>query len=146
MTGPWTFLDQVNKTGFETEYTNNSFYLWVRAEAIDKQGKVLGRSGIKYTFVPSSELRDFCQDESCIDAPGYGFPGEDSAQPLIPPVGVNTVPWVDPGHDGVVWTYPSGFPHTTGATYYQDKWSSGRKRTPSFAFIRSQSTSLMIDY
>ncbi|OQE25560.1 hypothetical protein PENSTE_c006G01564 [Penicillium steckii] len=123
MTGPWTFLDQVNKTGFETEYTNTSFYLWVRAEAIDKKGKVIGRSGVKYTFVPSSELRDFCQDESCVDASGYGFPGEDSSQPYIPPVGVNTVPWVDPGHDGVVWTYPSGFPHTTGATYYQDKWS-----------------------
>ncbi|CAI7678975.1 unnamed protein product [Penicillium pancosmium] len=132
VTGPWTFLDQVNKTGFETEYNNASFYLWARAEAVDKNGVVLGRSEIKYTFVPSSELRDFCQDETCVDASGFGFPGEEEARPLIPPAGVNTVPWVDPEHDGSIWTYPSGFPHTTeaetgtGAIIYHDKWRTGR--------------------
>jgi hypothetical protein len=134
VTGPWIFLDQVNKTGFETEYNNASFYLWARAEAVDKDGAVLGGSEVKYTFVPSSELRDFCQDETCVDASGFGFPGEEEARPLIPPAGVNTVPWVDPEHDGITWTYPSGFPHTTeaepgtDAIIFEDRWSTSRKR------------------
>ncbi|KAJ5664478.1 hypothetical protein N7507_005209 [Penicillium longicatenatum] len=123
MTGPWTLLDNIEKTGFETEYTNTSFYPWTRAEAIDKNGVVLGRSEIKYTFVPSPELREFCQDETCLDAPGYGFPGEEHASPFIPPVGVNTVPWVDPEHDGAIWQYPSGFPHVSGPVYHKS-WTS----------------------
>jgi hypothetical protein len=127
MTGPWEFLDQVNKTGFETEYTNASFWLWTRAEAIDRKGAILGKSEIKYTFVPSPELREFCQDETCLDAPGYGFPGEDAAKPFIPPAGVMTVPWVDPDHDGAIWTYPSGFPHTTEPLAAHYRWRHGRK-------------------
>ena len=116
MTGPWTFLDEMPKTGFETEYTNASFYPWTRAEAIDRNGSVLGRSEIQYTFVPSPELREFCQDETCEDAPGFGFPGEDEAQPSVPPAGVNTVPWVNPDNNGAFWAYPSGFPYVTEPT------------------------------
>ncbi|KAJ5096839.1 hypothetical protein N7456_007560 [Penicillium angulare] len=123
MTGPWTLLDETAKTGFETEYTNTTFYLWTRAEAIGPNGAVLGRSEIKYTFVPSPELREFCQDETCLDAPGYGFPGEEQAKPFIPPVGVSTVPWVDPDHEGAIWTYPSGFPHVS-IPEYQENWNS----------------------
>ncbi|KAJ5147072.1 hypothetical protein N7526_000424 [Penicillium atrosanguineum] len=126
MTGPYVFLDQVNKTGFETEYPHTSFYLWTRAEAVDSKGAVLGKPEIKYTFVPSPELREFCQDETCLDAPGYGFPGEDAAKPFIPPVGVNTVPWVDPDHDGAIWSYPSGFPHTTEPLAAHYRWRHGR--------------------
>ncbi|KAJ6120841.1 hypothetical protein N7523_005121 [Penicillium sp. IBT 18751x] len=125
MTGPYVLLDQVNKTGFETEYTHDSFYLWTRAEAVDSTGAVLGKSEIKYTFVPSPELREFCQDESCLDAPGYGFPGEDAAEPSIPPVGVTTVPWVEPDHDGAIWTYPSSFPHTTEPVAAHYRWRHG---------------------
>ncbi|KAJ5614011.1 hypothetical protein N7528_007665 [Penicillium herquei] len=123
MTGPWTLLDETEKTGFETEYTNTSFYAWTRAEAIDRNGVVLGRSEIKYTFVPSPELREFCQDETCSDAPGFGFPGEQHPQPFIPPAGVNTVPWVDPAHDGTIWTFPSDYPSTTNPTPNKS-WSS----------------------
>ncbi|KAJ5359483.1 uncharacterized protein N7496_011896 [Penicillium cataractarum] len=131
MTGPYILLDEVPKTGFETEYTNASFYPWTRAEAVSEDGVVLGISEIKYTFVPSPELREFCLDETCLDAPGYGFPGEEAAQPFIPPAGVNTVPWVDPEHDGAIWTYPSGFPHSdadsdTGHTTYQSYRQSRR--------------------
>ena len=124
MTGPWTFLEETAKTGFETEYTNASFYAWTRAEAIGQTGQVLGRSEIKYTFVPSPELREFCQDESCSDAPGFGFPGEEQATAFIPPAGVNTVPWVDPDHDGAIWTYPSGFPHVTSPPRPAESWTS----------------------
>ena len=111
-TGPWVFLAEVAKTGFETEYTNSSFYAWTRAEAIGANGAVLRRSALKYTFVPSAELREFCQDATCADASGFGYPGELGAQAFIPPAGVNTVPWVDPDHRGTIWTYPSGLPST----------------------------------
>ncbi|KAJ5682606.1 hypothetical protein N7462_005771 [Penicillium macrosclerotiorum] len=130
MSGPYIFLDEVAKTGFETEYTNASFYLWTHVQAVDVNGVVLGQSELKYTFVPSPELRDFCQDATCLDAPGYGFPGEDAAQPFIPPAGVNTVPWVDPDHnDGAMFSYPSGFPHSAPADSvleYHRKTHNGR--------------------
>ncbi|KAI1828971.1 hypothetical protein DTO027I6_10194 [Penicillium roqueforti] len=127
LTWPWTLLDEVAKTGFETEYTNASFYLWSKVEGIDKEGKVLGKSETKYTFVPSSELREFCADSTCLDAPGYGFPGEEAAQPFIPPVGVNTVPWIDPDNPGSnIWTYPSDYPHTSGTMVYSNGWNIGR--------------------
>lgn len=122
MTGPWVFLNETDKSGFETVYTNGSFYPWTRAEAIGLRGGILGRSETKYTFVPSAELRDFCQDKSCADASGYGFPGENSNQPFIPPTGINTVPWVNQ-NQGVIWTDPSGLPHTPSEgtlSYYQN--------------------------
>ncbi|KAJ5767278.1 uncharacterized protein N7511_004894 [Penicillium nucicola] len=127
ITGPWTLLDEVNKTGFETEYTNASFYLWSKVEGIDSEGKILGKSETKYTFVPSSELREFCADSTCLDAPGYGFPGEEAARPFIPPVGVNTVPWIDPDNPGSnIWTYPSNYPHSSGTMTYSNRWNFGR--------------------
>jgi hypothetical protein len=126
MTGPWTLLDEVAKTGFETEYTNASFYLWSKVEGIDSEGNVLGKSETKYTFVPSSELREFCADATCLDAPGYGFPGEEAAQPFIPPVGVNTVPWIDPDNPGSnIWTYPSDYPHSSATMSYSTGWNIG---------------------
>lgn len=144
VTGPWQYLDTVNKTGFETEYTNNSFYMWTRAEALDGKGAVLGKSEMKYTFVPSPELREFCQDETCLDAPGYGFPGEDAAQPFIPPAGVNTVPWVDPDHDGAIWSYPSGFPFSSndGSMAYHYSRRMGRK----FSSILGLSTANFVSH
>ncbi|CAI7632381.1 unnamed protein product [Penicillium viridicatum] len=127
MTGPWTLLDEVSKTGFETEYTGSRFFLWSKVEAVDREGIVLGKSEIKYTFVPSSELREFCADSTCLDAPGYGFPGEEAARPWIPPVGVNTVPWIDPNNPGSnIWTHPSGYPQPSDAPKYSDGWNHGR--------------------
>lgn len=109
--GPWTLLDEIAKTGFETEYHNATFFPWTRAEAIGREGAILGESEVKYTFVPSPELSQFCQDMNCLDAPAYGFPGEENPIVTTPRVGASTVPWVDPEHDGTVLTYPSGFPH-----------------------------------
>ncbi|KAJ6191106.1 hypothetical protein N7519_001127 [Penicillium mononematosum] len=127
MTGPWTLLDEVSKTGFETEYTNSSFYLWAKAEAVDREGIVLGESETKYTFVPSSELSEFCADSTCFDAQGYGYPGEEAAVPFIPPVGVNTVPWIDPNNPGSnIWTHPSSYPSPSGTPNYSDGWDIGR--------------------
>ncbi|KAJ5091436.1 hypothetical protein NUU61_006306 [Penicillium alfredii] len=110
ITGPYVFLSEIYKTGFETAYINATFYPWTRAEAVDRNGAVLGKTRNKFTFVPSPELREFCADDSCGDAPWYGVPGEVGARPLIPPAGVNTVPWVQPDHPGSpIWTYPSGY-------------------------------------
>jgi hypothetical protein len=124
MTGPYTFLDEVEKNGFETEYTNSSFYTWTKVEAIDRSGEVIGSSTRKYTFVPSPELREFCQDESCSDAPGYGFPGDDRASSSIPPAGVNTVPWVDPDNPRI-WSQPTNTPKKT--YFHHKNWNMGRK-------------------
>ncbi len=142
ITGPWTLLDEVSKTGFETEYTSPRFFLWSKVEAVDREGIVLGKSEIKYTFVPSSELREFCADSTCLDAPGYGFPGEDAARPLIPPVGVNTVPWIDPDNPGSnIWTHPSGYPQPSNAPKYSDGWSYGREYIPNMILISSSKIS-----
>jgi hypothetical protein len=138
MTGPWTLLDEVAKAGFETEYTNASFYLWSKVEAVNHEGVVLGKSETKYTFVPSSELREFCADNTCLDAPGYGFPGEEAARPFIPPVGVNTVPWIDPDNPGSnIWINPSpsGYPHSSGTLKYSKGWGFGRKCRPTLLII-----------
>lgn len=105
MTGPYTFLDEVKKTGFETEYRNTSFYTWTKAEAIDRNGDVLGASHPKYTFVPSPELRESCLEEGCPDAKSYGFPSDDNATVSIPLVGVNTVPWTIPDNLEI-WSWP----------------------------------------
>lgn len=128
MTGPWTLLDEIAKTGFETEYTNSSFYLWGKVEAVDREGIVLGESETKYTFVPSSELSEFCTDSTCFDAQGYGYPGEEAAVPFIPPVGVNTVPWIDPNNPGSnIWTHPSSYPSPSSTPNYSDGWDIGRE-------------------
>ncbi|KAJ5623776.1 hypothetical protein N7510_000085 [Penicillium lagena] len=123
MTGPYTFLDEVNKTGFETEYTNASFYTWTKVEAIDRNGDVLRTSHRKYTFVPSPELRESCRKKTCLDAPSFGFPGEDGATSTIPPANVNTVPWVDPDNPEI-WSQPSNMPKHTTDDHYEN-WSIG---------------------
>lgn len=95
-TGPYQLLAEVYKRGFETSYTQAGYYPWTYAEAISADGVTLERSVNMFTFVPSPELVGFCHDYACDNAPGYGFPGEDGAEPTIPQVGVNTVPWIDP--------------------------------------------------
>ncbi|KAL4970572.1 ASST-domain-containing protein [Aspergillus stella-maris] len=100
-TGNYTFIHKVRKDGFETSYTASQFYRYTYAEAIDEQGKVLGRSRTEFTFTPSPVLEAYCEDTNCENTQAYGIPGEQGAQAAIPEVGLNTVPWVDPDHDGV---------------------------------------------
>ena len=97
-TGPYTLLNQVLKTGFETAYTELNYYPWTHVEAVGAKGKTLGKSTNRFTFVPSPEVQGHCTDESCGNAATYGFPDEanPNPRPLIPPMGVSTVPWVDP--------------------------------------------------
>ncbi|CAK39959.1 uncharacterized protein An08g07120 [Aspergillus niger] len=97
-TGPYMLIKQVEKRGFETSYSAPHFYRWTYAEAVDVEGKVLGKSRSMFTFTPSPDLQGHCGRESCENAQTYGMPGEEGAGPVIPPAGINTVPWVDPGH------------------------------------------------
>ena len=98
-TGPFVRLNNgTAKTGFETSYTYAHFYPWTYAEALDAHGHVLSKSAHTYTFVPSPELQPYCDTLSCGDADSYGYPGEVRSQPSIPPMGVSTVPWIDPSH------------------------------------------------
>lgn len=119
VTGPYASLQTVNKTGFETEYQHPSFYMWSYVEAIDAHGSVLGRSRNKFTFVPSPELRGFCDDLSCQHPQGFGLPGDDKAEAMVPPPGISSVPWIDPEHP---YTWPDvteGEYTSTQAQHYQ---------------------------
>ncbi|KAE8354988.1 MFS general substrate transporter [Aspergillus coremiiformis] len=98
ITGPYALLHQAPKTGFETTSTSSHYYPWTYAEAVDLEGKVLGKSRRKFTFTPSAELQPYCANNTCENAPAYGFPGDEAAGPLVPPLGLHTVPWVDPLH------------------------------------------------
>ncbi|KAB8237322.1 MFS general substrate transporter [Aspergillus alliaceus] len=98
MTGPYALLNQVTKKGFETSYSFPHYYPWTYAEAVDPEGKVLGKSRLKFTFTPSAELQQYCTNNMCENAQAYGLPGEMGALAFVPPAGLNTVPWVDPEH------------------------------------------------
>jgi hypothetical protein len=112
-TGPYVLLGQVDKQGFETTYTNSTFYIWSYVEAVDAQGKVLGKSRNQFTFTPSPDLQGYCAGEFCSKAEAYGLPGEEDPKPFIPPVGINSVPWVDP--DNPQSHYNLGQPGVTPA-------------------------------
>ncbi|KAL4866425.1 hypothetical protein BDV12DRAFT_187389 [Aspergillus spectabilis] len=109
-TSNYTLLYQVRKDGFETSYTASEFYRWTFAEAIDEQGKVLGKSREQYTFTPSPILQEYCEDTTCENTQAYGVPGEEDAKAIIPEAGLNTVPWVDPDHPGAHLTWGHTWP------------------------------------
>ncbi|RLL96777.1 hypothetical protein CFD26_104921 [Aspergillus turcosus] len=127
-TGPYVLLGQVDKQGFETTYTNSTFYPWSYVEAVDGQGKVLGKSRNQFTFTPSPDLQGYCADDFCSKAEAYGLPGEDDPKPLIPPVGINSVPWVDPDNPeshynlGQPGPTPTPAPQGAKAVYGQTGW------------------------
>ncbi|KAF9890323.1 hypothetical protein FE257_005989 [Aspergillus nanangensis] len=97
-TGPYNLLDEMPRTGFETPYSTPHFYQWTYAEAVDLEGKVLGKSRNKFTFTPSLELQIYCNSTGCDNAAAYGRPGDSEPAAYIPPTGINTVPWIDPDH------------------------------------------------
>ncbi|KAJ9298028.1 hypothetical protein DTO217A2_8525 [Paecilomyces variotii] len=83
--GPFQVLAMVDKNGFETSYAHPDYHRWCYVEALDAEGKVLRRSGTKYTFVPSPELSSYCADTACDNAAAFGYPGEEGAGAIIPP-------------------------------------------------------------
>jgi hypothetical protein len=63
--GPWAFVANEKKRGFETVHRRKSYSEWAYAQALDKDGKALGDSVIARTFVPSKKLREYCSDDFC---------------------------------------------------------------------------------
>jgi len=91
--GPCREIWLTNKTGFETDYTDSNFHRWCYAEALDANGKVLGQSATKFTFVPSPALSEYCEDTFCVHASAYGNPNEAEARPTTPPVLIRPEGW-----------------------------------------------------
>ncbi|KKK26539.1 hypothetical protein ARAM_005568 [Aspergillus rambellii] len=104
-TSSYTLIRQVVKDGFETTYTEPYFYRWAYAEALDAQGKVIGKSREQFTFIPSPVLQEHCEEKTCENTNAYGAPNEEDAHAMIPPANINTVPWVDPYHQGAHLTW-----------------------------------------
>ncbi|EXJ88269.1 hypothetical protein A1O1_05199 [Capronia coronata CBS 617.96] len=55
----------VPKTGFETVYDHTPMYRYTYAEALDKNGQVLGASAVERTYVPNEQMREYCDDLAC---------------------------------------------------------------------------------
>jgi hypothetical protein len=63
--GPWDQVKRVPKDGFETIYHHDRAYTYNYAEALDKNGEILGTSAIEKTFIPNEVLRQYCDDIAC---------------------------------------------------------------------------------
>jgi len=63
--GPWEEIAQVPKTGFESSYRHQSTYAYNYAEALDKDGQVLGASAVEATFIPNEQMKDYCDEIAC---------------------------------------------------------------------------------
>lgn len=63
--GPWETITEVEKNGFETIYPHDDSYGFGYAEALDKDGLVLGTTEVQATFTPNEQLRQYCDDLAC---------------------------------------------------------------------------------
>ncbi|KAF2090176.1 hypothetical protein K490DRAFT_34978 [Saccharata proteae CBS 121410] len=73
--GPWEFVTQTKKQGFETQMWLTPATpvkgVYVLAEAYDGCGKRLGRSSAMRVFVPGEELAASCGATRCVDGTDY---------------------------------------------------------------------------
>jgi hypothetical protein len=58
-------IGSVDKLGFETLWVAESFYQWVRVEAVDGEGNGLRNSSFTGAFVPSAALVGACDEVGC---------------------------------------------------------------------------------
>lgn len=63
--GPWDEMAVVPKAGFETMYSHDRTYGFNYAEALDKEGAVLGTSAVEATYIPNERMREYCDDLAC---------------------------------------------------------------------------------
>lgn len=63
--GPWKYVGNSERHGFETVLNVDSFAGWAYSQAVDARGDILGDSVIAKTFVPSAQLRPHCDDGYC---------------------------------------------------------------------------------
>jgi hypothetical protein len=66
--GPWHLVTTIAKNGFETIWHNDVFARYTYAAALDKDGKILGKSDAQETFVPSAGLRPNCDELACFSS------------------------------------------------------------------------------
>jgi len=64
--GPFHQVSQQPKTSFETSSRHAEVFAWSFAEALDIKGNRLERSEIARTFIPSSTLLPYCDDDGCL--------------------------------------------------------------------------------
>ncbi len=67
--GPWDELGEVPKSGFESFYRHQVAHTYNYADALDKDGQVLGTSAVEKTFIPNEQLKEFCDDIACRSIP-----------------------------------------------------------------------------
>lgn len=63
--GPWEELSEIPKKGFESIYRHDETYTYNYAEALDKDGQVLGTSAVETTFTPNEQLSEYCDELAC---------------------------------------------------------------------------------
>ncbi|EMD00555.1 hypothetical protein BAUCODRAFT_61638 [Baudoinia panamericana UAMH 10762] len=63
--GPWSFVGNGRKTGFETEFHMPAAADWAYAEAVNGTGHVLKQSGIVRTLRAPATTLDACDDRGC---------------------------------------------------------------------------------
>ena len=63
--GPWEQLGEEEKNGFETVSGHLHTYKYCYAEALDKNGHVLGTSEVEATYIPNELMREYCDDIAC---------------------------------------------------------------------------------
>ena len=80
-TGPWKYVGNSERHGFETVLNINDFAGWAYSQALDTDGRVLGESVIAKTFVPSEQLRPYCDDGYC----KFGEMVQEKDSGFIPP-------------------------------------------------------------
>ncbi len=67
-TGSWSPVTTLAKDGFETIWHNDLFAMYSYVVALDKDGKVMSKSEVQKTFVPSAKLRPNCDELACFSA------------------------------------------------------------------------------
>jgi len=65
--GPWTWVRNVDKHGFETAWRGDRYADYSYVVALDARGAELGRSEPQRTFVPPARMLPFCDGLACVD-------------------------------------------------------------------------------
>ncbi|WPH00199.1 MFS general substrate transporter [Acrodontium crateriforme] len=90
--GPWSFVGNAKRTGFETTFFLNDADEFAYAEAVDASGSIMESSVIARTFTPSPELVAYCDDNGCAKAEKTS---EEEAVPYEADIIVSD-PWLSP--------------------------------------------------
>ncbi|KAF2086330.1 hypothetical protein K490DRAFT_74565 [Saccharata proteae CBS 121410] len=90
--GPWERLATATKTGFETMLRIPDVKMFTYAEAVDAGGRVLRRSAVTKTFVPSAALMAACDDYGCMQQGPLGDGHIENKVPYVANGGAQALP------------------------------------------------------